>query len=73
MVQGSTPTYRLRADLLEDYLRTQFPGHTAFNVQLSADGKQLYTFDTPSALTQAQQVEIDENVRLKPEDDMGFL
>lgn len=36
MVRGSTRTYRLRADLLEDYLRSQFPGHTAFNVQVGA-------------------------------------
>jgi hypothetical protein len=73
MVRGKISTYRLRSDLLEDYLHTVFPGYNPgdFNVQvgalllhraecdegadahaqLSADGKEFYTFDTPTALT----------------------
>jgi hypothetical protein len=73
MVQGKISTYRLRSDLLETYLQSQFPSYSPrdFNVQvgalllhraecdegadahaqLSADGKEFYTFDTPTALT----------------------
>lgn len=36
MVRGSISTYRLRSDLLEAYLQSQFPGHGDFNVQVGA-------------------------------------
>jgi hypothetical protein len=74
MVQGKISTYRLRSDLLEEYLQSQFPSYKNFNVQvgallfhraeceegadthaqLSADGKEFYTFDTPEALTEVR-------------------
>lgn len=79
MVRGSISTYRLRSDLLESYLRTQFPGYTNrdFNIhvrpchallffrvganapaQLSVDGKEFYTFETPIALTRVSQLRL---------------
>jgi hypothetical protein len=71
MVRGKISTYRLRSDLLKEYLQSEFPNFKDFNVQvgallfhraecdegadnhaqLSADGKEFYTFDTPEALT----------------------
>ncbi|KAH6857127.1 hypothetical protein B0I37DRAFT_412993 [Chaetomium sp. MPI-CAGE-AT-0009] len=72
MVRGSVSTYRLRSDLLEEYLRTQFPGYRYFNIQLSVDGKEFYTFETPKALTRRQVEYIDEYVRLNS-DDADFL
>ncbi|KAL2182098.1 uncharacterized protein P884DRAFT_215970 [Thermothelomyces heterothallicus CBS 202.75] len=73
MVRGSVSTYRLRSDHLEEYLKSQFRGYEKFDVQLSADGKEFYTFNTPSALTEEQLKYIDEHVRLKHDDDADFL
>lgn len=77
MVRGSISTYRLRSDLLESYLRTQFPGYRYFDIhvrprhallflraganapaQLSVDGKEFYTFETPMALTRVSQLRL---------------
>ncbi|KAK3290431.1 uncharacterized protein B0H64DRAFT_412333 [Chaetomium fimeti] len=72
MVRGSVSTYRLRSDHLETYLRTLFPGYRYFDIQLSVDGKEFYTFETPKALTRGQVEYIDEYVRLNS-DDADFL
>ncbi|KAK3904038.1 hypothetical protein C8A05DRAFT_14036 [Staphylotrichum tortipilum] len=68
MVPGRIPTYRLRSDLLAAYFRTQFPGYTSFNIELSTDDSAFYSFETPEALTQAQKDYIDEHVRLGVEE-----
>ncbi|KAK5658135.1 hypothetical protein OQA88_2107 [Cercophora sp. LCS_1] len=70
-VQGRVRTYRLMANDLDKYLRSQFPGYDTWNfrVQLSADGKEFYTFETPKALTPKQLKYIDENVALRPPDE----
>ncbi|KAH6631273.1 hypothetical protein F5144DRAFT_570533 [Chaetomium tenue] len=69
---------RLRSDLLEGYLRREFPGYKDFDIQvrplrpsrsysssgrvlivraqLSVDGKEFYTFETPKALTRVSQL-----------------
>ncbi|KAK3345901.1 hypothetical protein B0T25DRAFT_461778 [Lasiosphaeria hispida] len=81
MVQGSSPvrdsisTYRLRKDLLQDYLKSEFPKHKDFKISLSEDGKEFWVFETPKALTKKQKDHIDEHVRLpsSSNDEDGFL
>ncbi|EAQ88574.1 predicted protein [Chaetomium globosum CBS 148.51] len=66
MVRGSVSTYRLRSDLLEDYLRTQFPGYRYFDIQVAV-GRADFSWEPQS------QIEyIDEYVRLNS-DDADFL
>ncbi|KAK3358384.1 hypothetical protein B0T24DRAFT_644170 [Lasiosphaeria ovina] len=74
-VQNKIKTYRLREDDLKKYLKTQFPLCENFNVQLSQDGVEFWTFETPSPMTKAQMDQIDKEVRESPvkEEQEGFL
>ncbi|KAK0619551.1 hypothetical protein B0T14DRAFT_566391 [Immersiella caudata] len=74
--RNSISTYRLRKDLLENYLKSQFTDEKKeyFDVHLSEDGKEFWIFYTPKTLTQKQKRDIEENVRLKSsEEESEFL
>ncbi|KAK0714742.1 hypothetical protein B0H67DRAFT_578970 [Lasiosphaeris hirsuta] len=73
MVQGSISTYRLRKDLLEKYLKSEFPKHADFKIDLSKDGREFWVFETPEALTKKQKDYIDDHVRLSSNDGTDFL
>ncbi|KAK4450294.1 hypothetical protein QBC34DRAFT_437543 [Podospora aff. communis PSN243] len=75
-IRNSISTYRLRKDLLENYLKSQFTDEKKeyFDVHLSEDGKEFWIFYTPKELTRRQKNEIEENVRLKPsQEESEFL
>jgi len=44
-------TYRLRKDLLLDYLRNLFPKHQDFKLSLSDDGREFWVMQIPRPLT----------------------
>jgi hypothetical protein len=56
-IRNSISTYRLRKDLLENYLKSQFTDEKKeyFDVHLSEDGKEFWIFYTPKELTRVSE------------------